>query len=367
MKQILFKVVFNGNGVVNFDDSKSQKYTLSKYKINTKLNNNTKLAKKIFFETKDENGNPIMDYKIKVSADCLRHGIFENEVDVVNPSIMQMDNVFAQYLLSPVGLSRGYMFTYRDKSAVKRKSPLTITDAIQIDGSKSNIEVGSKCDVDYDTGKRSDTSFFYTEKIGDTTYESKGVIDLKQLMFVSADAKFDRLAIKPDWVNTGLTHDVLKSYFGESAKEEYGWFTSMNKYFGPAMAENGILLNDEIVDALVKFILKGILGVNIRRNNAWFKTASLQIKVVNDPLKDTFDDKEDGWIKIADENAVDSLNIIPDKMYDKATDEEVALIKEIEAKYKALQKEMKKDASKNTSDEKETKKVSAKKKSETAE
>ena len=309
-----------------------------------------------------------MDYKIKVSADCLRHGIFENEVDVVNPSIMQMDNVFARYLLSPVGLSRGYMFTYKDKSAVKRKSPLTITDAIQIDGdgNKSNIEVGSKCDVDYNTGKRSTTSFFYTEKIGDTTYESKGVIDLKQLMFVSADAKFDRLAIKPDWVNIGLTHDVLKSYFGENAKEEYGWFTSMNKYFGPAMAENGILLNDEIVGALVKFILKGILGINIRRNNAWFKTESLQIKVVNDPISDTFDNKN-GWIKITDENAIDSLSITPDKMYDKATDEEVALIKEIEAKYKALQKEMKKDASKNTSDEKKTKKVSAKKKSETAE
>lgn len=354
MKQILFKVVFNGNGVVNFDDSKNQKYALGKYKIATGLNDNTKLAKKIFFETdkKDENGNPIMDYKIKVSADCLRHGIFENEVDVVNPSIMQMDNVFAQYLLSPVGLSRGYMFTYKDSSAVKRKSPLTITDAIQTDGNKSNIEVGST------TGERSETSFFYTEKIGDTTYESKGVIDLKQLMFVSADAKFDRLAINPDWVNIGLTHDVLKSYFGENAKEEYGWFTSTNKYFGPAMAENGILLNDEIVDALVKFILKGILGVNIRRNNAWFKAASLQIKVVNNPLIDTFD-KEDGWIKIADEKAVDSLNITPDKMYDKATDEEVALIKEIEGKYEALKKD--------SSDKKKAKKASAKKKSETAE
>lgn len=353
MKQILFKVVFNGNGVVNFDDSKNQKYTLSKYKIAPKLDDNTKLAKKIFFETKDENGNPIMDYKIKVSADCLRHGIFENEVDVVDKSIMQMDNVFARYLLSPVGLSRGYMFPHKDSLlTIKRKSPLTITDAIQIDGNKSNIEVGSKCEVDSTTGKRSSTSFFYTEKIGDTTYESKGVIDLKQLMFVSADAKFDRLAINPDWVNIGLTHDVLKSYFGENAKEEYGWFTSMNKYFGPAMAENGILLNDEIVDALVKFILKGILGINIRRNNAWFKTASLQIKVVNDPLNDRFN-KEDGWINITDENAIDSLSITPDKMYDKVPDEELASLK---ANYEAMKKKLR-----------EAKKVSAKKRSETTE
>lgn len=354
MKQILFKVVFNGNGVVNFDDSKSQKYTLSKYKIATKLDDNIKLAKKIFFETKDENGNPIMDYKIKVSADCLRHGIFENEVDVVDKSIMQMDNVFAQYLLSPVGLSRGYMFPYKDSLAIKRKSPLTITDAIQIngDGNKSNIEVGSKCEVDSTKGKRSSTSFFYTEKIGDTTYESKGVIDLKQLMFVSADARFDRLAIEPDWVSTGLTHKVLKSYFGENAKEEYGWFTSMNKYFGSAMAENGILLNDEIVDALVKFILKGILGINIRRNNAWFKTASLQIKVVNDPLSDRFN-KEEGWINITDENAIDSLSITTDKMYDKVPDEELASLK---ANDEALKKELRK-----------AKKASAKKRSETTE
>ncbi len=360
MKQILFKLNLNGFGVVNFDDSERQVYTLAKYKIATGLNKNVKLGKKVFFETNNGDGDaPKMDYKLKISADCLRHAIYEHNVDVVNPSIMQLDNVFANYLLSPVGMTRGYMFTYKDASSIKRKSPLTISDAIQSNGSKSNIEVGST------TGERSETSFFYTEKVGDINYTAKGIIDLRSLMFISADAKFDRLAINPDWITNGLAHDVLESHFGKDAKEQYGWFTSTAKYLTKALSENGILLNKEIVDTLVKFILKNLLAIDIRRNNAFAKTASLQIKFVDNPITDTFDE-EDGWMTIGSEADIDSLDITPDEFYTKATDEDIKEIKDLEAKYEEIKKhasdknnESKKDSSNRKRAKGRTKKTTA--------
>lgn len=348
MKQILFKLNLNGLGVVNFDDSKKQLNTLKKYKIvtetdkNNELKDNVKLGKKVFFETNDGDGDaPKMDYKLKISADCLRHAIYEHDVDVVNNSVKQCDYVFANYLLSPVGITRGYMFPNRgNEPTIKRKSPLTISDAIQTDGSKSDIEVGSatgKCD---ETGKRDETSFFYTEKVGDINYAAKGIIDLRSLMFISADAKFDRLAIKSDWATKaedGLAHKVLETYFGENAKEQYGRFTSTAKYLTKALAENGILLNKEIVDTLVKSILKNLLAIDIRRNNAFAKTTSLQIKFVDNPITDTFDE-EDGWMTIGSETDIDSLDITPDEFYTKVTDEDLKEIEELDAKYKGSKK-----------------------------
>lgn len=364
MKQILFKLNLNGFGVVNFDDSVRQLETLRKYKIvqepdkNKKLGDNVKLGKKVFFETNDgDDDTTKVDYKLKISADCLRHAIYEHDVDVVNPSIVHNKYVFANYLLSPVGMTRGYMFTNEGSvSAIKRKSPLTISDAIQTDGSKSNIEVGST------TGERDKTSFFYADKVGNINYSAKGIIDLRSLMFISADAKFDRLAIKSDWIDSGLVHKVLESYFGENAKEQYGWFTSTSKYLTKLMAEHGILLNNEIVDALVKFILKNLLAIDIRRNNAFAKTASLQIKFVDNPITDTFD-KEDGWMTIGSEADIDSLDITPDTFYTEATDEDIKEIKHIEDEYAKSKKRTSdnKNGNKNDTSNKKRAKGAAKK------
>lgn len=343
-KQILFRLSLVGNGCVNFDDSKTQAFTLKKLGIidpSIMINNNIKLAKKQIYDTGRTYINsrgeekPIYDYKLKISADCLRHHIYEHDVEAMTQAIMTDENIYCNYLLSDVGLTRGYMFAKSvDGNTLKRKSPLTITDAIQTNNNVSNLmEVGST------TGERTDTSFFTVEKIGDVTYSAKGVIDLKTLAFVPADVRFDRAAVMTEWCEKGLIDRVLRFHYGDEAQYKIGYFTSSAKYLTNTFAEYGIMLGDEIVNRLVKHILTNILKLDIRRNTAWTKCESLEIKIVDDLIKDTFENEEEGWIKIYSENDINELQIICDSLFTEATDEDLKRMKDIDEEYKKAEEE----------------------------
>jgi hypothetical protein len=364
-KQILFRLGLVGNGCVNFDDSKTQAFTLKKLGIidpSIMINNNIKLAKKQIYNTgrtyinnKGEE-KPIYDYKLKISADCLRHHIYEHDVEAMTQAIMTDENIYCNYLLSDVGLTRGYMFAKSvDGNTLKRKSPLTITDAIQTNNNVSNLmEVGST------TGERTDTSFFTVEKIGDVTYSAKGVIDLKTLAFVPADVRFDRAAVMTEWCEKGLIDRVLRFHYGDEAQYKIGYFTSSAKYLTNTFAEYGIMLGDKIVNRLVKHILTNILKLDIRRNTAWTKCESLEIKIVNDLIKDTFENEEGGWIKIYSENDINELQIICDSLFTEVTNEDLKRMKDIDEEYKKAEEERlraKKEAREEAARIKEEKKL----------
>lgn len=357
MKQVFFKLKLSGNGCVNFDDSAKQKDLLRKLGlINGMVPDNIKLAKKVIYDTgkKDENDNPIYDYKVKISADCLRHHTFEHEVDVVTPAVQMLDTMYCNYLLSNVGITRGYMFaSSRDAGkTLKRKSPLTIVDAIQTNGAKSQMfEVGTT------SGPRTDTSLFSCEKVGDIEYETHGVIDLKSLSFISADEKFDRMGLYTEWIDNGLINKVMKSHYGEDAKYETGFFVPNAKYLTNTFAECGVCLGDNVVTQLVQYILRSLLRIDIRRNNAWARAVSLEVKIVNNPLEDTFDEKS-GWVKMS-EGDIDTFEIKCDDFFHKATEEETKELVEINELY--LQNSNDKKAAKEKKKEENRKKRAAKK------
>lgn len=370
MKQVFFKLKLSGNGCVNFDDSSKQAYLLKELGIiKGEVNKNIKLAKKVIKDTgkKDYNGNPIYDYKVKISSDCLRHHIFEHEVDVVTPAVQMLDTMYCNYLLSQVGITRGYMFaSSRDAGkTLKRKSPLTIVDAVQTNNTKSNMfEVGTA------SGPREETSLYSCENIGDVEYETQGVIDLKTLSFISADEKFDRMGLYTEWVDNGLVDKVMKSHYGEDAQYDTGFFTSNAKYLTNTFAECGVLLSDKIVTQLVKYILRSLLGIDIRRNNAWTRTTSLELKIVNNPLEDTFEDNS-GWVKVT-EGYIDTLAIKCDDFYHKSTDEEINELVEVNELYsknknakKEAKKKKKEEDSKKREQKKKEKEAAAKAKAET--
>lgn len=340
-KQILFRLGLVGNGCVNFDDSKTQAFTLKKLGIidpSITINNNIKLAKKQIYDTGEIYINsrgeekPIYDYKLKISADCLRHHIYEHDVEAITQAIQIDDRIFCNYLLSDVGLTRGYMFAKSVDvgKTLKRKSPLTVTDAIQTNNNRSNLmEVGST------TGARTDTSFFTVEKIGDVEYVAKGLIDLKTLAFISADDRSDRMAIESKWCDNGLVDDILKLHYGTNAQYEIGYFTTSAKYITNTFAEFGILLGDKIVSNLVKHILTNILKLDIRRNTAWTKCAKLEIKLVNDLIESKFDDED--WIDVNSENDINTLQITYGTLYSRATNEDLAKQREVDEKFKAIE------------------------------
>lgn len=269
---------------------------------------------------------------MKISADCLRHHIYEHDVEAITQAIQIDDRIFCNYLLSDVGLTRGYMFAKSVDvgKTLKRKSPLTVTDAIQTNNNRSNLmEVGST------TGARTDTSFFTVEKIGDVEYVAKGLIDLKTLAFISADDRSDRMAIESKWCDNGLVDDILKLHYGTNAQYEIGYFTTSAKYITNTFAEFGILLGDEIVSNLVKHILTNILKLDIRRNTAWTKCAKLEIKLVNDLIESKFDDE--GWIDVNSENDINTLQITYGTLYSRATNEDLAKQREVDEKFKAIE------------------------------
>ncbi len=341
MKSVIFKVDLKGRGVVNYDEVHNQKWLNLKdwpYPVDSqgKKTDNVKVAKKEFIETDEvnEKGEKVYAYKVRISSNCLRNAIFKNEIDVMNASIQENDYVCATYLLSPTGLLRGIVLTNDEGVGIRSASPLTIVDAIQTNDAKSFFEVNTT------TGDRSDTSLFYTENVGDITYSTYGTINLKNLMFVCADPVFDRMQIKEGWITNGLAAQILKSFYGDLANPKADYFTASAKSLTGNLAEYGLLLNDELVDHLVKKQLEMILNMTISRSKAFAKTSSLKIKIVNDPLVDTLD-SEDGWIEIKSVDDINKLTFTPDEFYHESTFEEIEEIKRIRDAYDNKAKERK--------------------------
>lgn len=245
-------------------------------------------AKKNFY--KDENGD--LQFKLKISSDCLKNSIFSEDVLSQNPNIVNCDALLYSYIGSPVSLLRGYLFA--DKlSPFKRKGAFTIIDAEQTSKNVTNIETFSRSGVkNTDTdNEKSDNSFYLKETVGDIEYSTIGNIDLMQLQFISCDQMFDRYAFNPD------KFDLFKMFLTRQLNN----FNSELAYYKQntsvvELGEYGILLsNDNVVD-LVNILLLKLNNINISRKNAFAKTSILEYKLVYNPIEDKFAD-EDGWIK----------------------------------------------------------------------
>ena len=79
MKSVLIDVIFEGNGIVNFDDGERQMDILRAIGMKGILhkdigNKNIKIAKHEYYPIKvsEENDEVKYGYKIKVSSDCLQ-------------------------------------------------------------------------------------------------------------------------------------------------------------------------------------------------------------------------------------------------------------------------------------------------------
>ena len=79
--------------------------------------------------------------------------------------------------------------------------------------------------------------------------------------------------------------------------------------------------------------------VNIKRKNAFAKTGSIEIKLVTDPLVDTYEN-EDGWQKISSQEDVDKLDFSIKSSYEEVDlDEALSLRTGIEEKLESLKAE----------------------------
>ena len=338
VKHVNFQLELIGNGIVNFD-SGDQKYLWNQESKNgnknifTSKDNNNMYAKKHYFRKDDGS----LDYKIKISSDCLRNSIFRDDAIATNPSIAHNTVLLNSFIGSTLGLVRGYMFA-GNTNALKRKSPLTITSAIQTNNAESYFEFHSrsgqkKVGDDSDTG---DTTIFNKETIGDITYEANGFINVQSLEFLSADPIFDRYAFNSDDFN------LLKTFLTNNLpnfNSELGYYNLKTSAID--VAEYGIKLNQENVIFLIKETIKRLLNININRSGAYVKVGKLRIQLVVDALNENANQ----WIEISNIDDIDNLTFDVEDFYILSDETEAKKQRiEIEEKIKSelKQKELKK-------------------------
>jgi hypothetical protein len=339
VKHVNFKVELIGNGIVNYD-SGDQKYLWNRESKEgnknkfTSADNNNMYSKKHYFRREDG----VLDYKIKISSDALRKAIFKGDAIATNPSISHHKSLLNSFIGSTMGLVRGYMFPGKTET-LKRKSPLTITSAIQTCNGESYMEFHSRSGEKKvgDDSSKSDTTIFNKETIGDIKYKAEGFINLQSLEFLSADPIFDRYSFNSD------DYSILKTFLMHTLPNfdtELGYYSLKTSCID--IAEYGLKLNNEQVVFLIKETLKRILVLHIDRASSYVNLSKLRIELVYDPLNS----KNNTWIDIQSNEDIDNLNFEVDDNYvltdESKAKQQRAIIEE------SIKEEMKKEADKKT-------------------
>lgn len=340
VKHLNFKIELEGNGIVNFD-SGDQKFLWNRESKSgnknkfTSANDNNMYAKKHYY--RNENGE--LEYKIKISSDALRNAIFKGDAIATNPNISHHKVLLNSFIGSTMGLVRGYMFAGKTET-LKRKSPLTITSAIQSNNTESYMEFHSRSGGKKvgDDSDKSDTTIFNKETIGEIFYDVEGSIDLQSLEFLSCDPIFDRYSFNSDdysILKTFLTH-TLPNFDGD-----LGYYSLKTSCVD--ISEYGVKLTNEQMVFLIKETLKRMLAIRIERAGAYAKLSKLRVEFVLDPI----DSKKNIFIDIKSNEDIDKLDFEIEESY--------VLNDELEAKEQrkvieeAIKEELKKASDKKAS------------------
>ena len=268
IRSVDFKVTALGHGVVNWngpttltgDGGKTvDNHTLPKLRGYTNLTG--KVKEDTGYQYKKEATD--IDFKktpLYISQNCIRHHLFRDQAfDIHYAAEKSLQGVLA----SVTGLIRGFVVP---SSQCKRTSPLLMEDFVDELGNGNFEQFGQ-------AGERDSSSFFSKTTFGDTKYTSYGSISIEQLQFISLDKKFDRCAM------------VIKDGQGEEvAQAVQDFIQTLSPNFSPQAifhpnyvrggtifeeGEQGILLNEDAIQALVEYALKMIGELSIRQAKSY--------------------------------------------------------------------------------------------------
>lgn len=331
IKNVLFELELKGQGIVNMD-SGDQKWIHRNEQTHLRQENtsneNCSYAKKNFY--RDPNGK--LKWKLKISSDCLRKSMFENDVLTQSPKVTHNDTVLYSFLFSIALIIKGWMFANK-KETLKRKGALTICEAQQTNDSVSHMDwysrSGEKTQNSAETEK-SDNTIFKKETIGDVEYKTQGSIDVSNLQFISCDQSLDRYSFNPD------KFELAKMFLNmrlPNFNSELGYYQIKNSSL--LLPEKGILFSNENVVFLIKETLKRLFSLNVKRSSSFASTSKLRIKLVENPLIDTHSSK-DNWIEINSIDDINNLNFDVQEFYEAVDIEKANELREsIEASIKS--------------------------------
>lgn len=312
IKSIRFELGINGRGIVNFDGG-SKSELMKQYDSVNKAdydNKNVKVAKKVYTED---------DFKIKISAECLRKSIYGEYMDYVTPEIAYSKTVLSSAIGTQYMLTRGYAFMCNEGYAVTRDSALTISDAIQTNDAKVVMDF---CTA---SGQRNNTSVYGVERVGDITYLSKGAISLKKLQFISTDPRYSRMAVPHDWTEESSIYMTALKANIPNFNPKVGYFLSKGSVnnFG-RYAESGVRINNEAIIDIVKCILTDIRSINISRATSYAEAVSLRIKLISDTINDNLSEE---WIELKTIEDINNLSFEIEDFYNEFQEADVMKVR----------------------------------------
>ncbi len=283
IKSVDFKIVALGHGVVNWNGPTTLMGDGGKTVDNhtlPKLRGYTNLSGRV----KDETGYKYkkeatdMDFKknpLYISQNCIRHHLFKEQAYDLHYA---KDKTLDAVLASMTGLIRGYVVP---ASQCKRTSPLLLEDFVDQEGNGNFEQFGQ-------AGERDSSSFYSKTTFGDTEYISYGSISIEQLQFIALDDKFDRKAM------------TVKEGQGEKVAQKIeDYIQSLNSKLKPKATfhsnyvrkgtiyeegENGILLNNDAIQALIELTLQRVEELSIRQAKSYMYVDEITVDY-NDSTK----------------------------------------------------------------------------------
>jgi hypothetical protein len=282
IKSVDFKVVAEGNGVVNWNGPTqlAQRNGESRLPVNNhslpKLRGYSNLNGKV-----NDNGYNFyrepsdIDFKetpMYISQNCIRHHLFRDQAfDLHNAK----DKNLIQVLASITGLVKGYSLP--SSSQCKRTSPLLLEDFVDQLG-KGNFEQHGRCGSK--EGEDKSSTFFSKTTFGKTKYLAYGSISIEQLQFISLDNKYGRAAMI---ANDGQGEKIAASIQEfikklDPSRNPMAVFHDNYVRSGTIFeeGESGIMLDNEAIDVLVKETLRMIGDLTIRQGKGYMYVTDVE-------------------------------------------------------------------------------------------
>jgi hypothetical protein len=299
VRGIHVKLELEGQGIVNCDGDQSKYLYMNSVNtgdFDSAKNDNMKFGKAVYMLNPDsKNFHDKYVHQNMFSGPALRHAIHAEAIPFQTPAMFDYPEIRQAFIASLDGLLRGAMYApsknASDTEGFKRKSPYTITDAIEDSGSISSMQMRTSLSVDSD-GKRSDTSLFCEETKGKTHYTAQGYVDMKLLEIIPASANADRKGMCEGDLDPVIR--LLKEQF-EDEQVSSGLYSLTGSQ--SRMAEKAILLGSKAVQKLVNHLLRKMASIYVSRQSAFVRTLSVQVKFVVDPIFDDFNSPE-GWVTV---------------------------------------------------------------------
>ncbi len=297
IKSVDFKITALGHGVVNWNGSPN--LTIINDNKFKNVNNHSMPKLRGYSNVKEFNEDgtakfykhpediDLSEVDLYISQNCIRHHLFRGEHYNLNSS--QLSENIIKLLCSTTGLIRGYV---NPKNENKRTSPLLLTDFVDQLGNGNFEQMGrsgSKEKETNKTGKDSSNSLFSKFTYGDTKYIAYGSISVEQLQFIPLCADFGRESMKINNHKEGReVAEQLSLYLKDISDNEeaeaiyHGNYVRRGSIFDEG--EQGIMLNDAAVDALVNQTIELIEDLSIRQAKGYMYVDEVLVDY-NDSVK----------------------------------------------------------------------------------